>query len=511
MSVFNTMSGQTFTLGSSISSTQTTILLTSFTVPVSGTNITMATMNTSVAYGTLAPGTSSAELISFTGVTQNSDGTATLTGVTRGLDKQYPYAESSSFKQPHAGQTIFILSDAPQVFSQYPAKVNDETITGRFTFPTSGTASAARAGATYAAPVQDTELATKKYVDNTAIFGAPFATTTTAGIVQLPTETQVESGTQIGSTTAQLALPNVSYGARNYAGVATGSGGTTTYTVAMSPTRLALSTGLVVGVIMPNQNTGNATINVDGTGAKSIRLGATGLFAGAFSTNSVVGLQYNGTSFDMIWSSDMISASNTANTVALRRSTGDLAVPTTPTNSTDAASKSYVDAAPSKTLLYQSSIPITLDSSNTNENAFLTKSIVGGTLSTGNVVRVTMYGTWVNNSGTAAVTLRMKYGATTVASLSLTETGSTTQNFSWVFNLYATGATGTQTGKTTFFAIGNNTTPATNASILSSTTTGNATEDSTAAKNFVLSSQFSTTTNAQTININEYTIEALRQ
>jgi len=58
---FNTMSGQSFTLGSSISSTQTTILLTSFLVPVSGTDITMATMNTSIAYGTLAPGTTNSE------------------------------------------------------------------------------------------------------------------------------------------------------------------------------------------------------------------------------------------------------------------------------------------------------------------------------------------------------------------------------------------------------------------------------------------------------------------
>lgn len=136
MATFFTASGQTFTLGSSISSTQTTILLSSFRLPVTGTDITMASMNTSIAYGTLAPGTSSAELISFTGITQNADGTALLTGVTRGLNKEYPYTEDTDFKQPHAGQTIFILSNAPQVFNSYPAKVNAETISGLWTYST---------------------------------------------------------------------------------------------------------------------------------------------------------------------------------------------------------------------------------------------------------------------------------------------------------------------------------------------------------------------------------------
>jgi hypothetical protein len=341
---FNTMSGQSFTLGSSISSTQTSILLTSFTVPVSGTNITMATMNTSIAYGTLAPGTSSAELISFTGITQNADGTATLTGVTRGLNKEYPYTEDSDFKQPHAGQTIFILSDAPQVFYEYPAKRNDETITGRFTFPGGGNASAPYSGTVYAAPTNNLEYASKKYVDDTASFGAPIATTSTTGIVRLPTQAQQDAGTPGDNTNGYLVVPNSGYGARTYLGTVTLSGSTNAYTGALSPTPSAYFTGQFIVATMSSTNTGNATINPSSLGVKNIFMGGTGVFAGAWSTSSQVGLVYDGTRFCVAYISDGVASAATANRVPLRNTTGDLTVPTTPTATTDATSKAYVDS-----------------------------------------------------------------------------------------------------------------------------------------------------------------------
>lgn len=347
---FRTMSGQSFTLGSSISSTQTTILLTSFKVPVSGTDITMATMGTDIAYGTLAPGTSSAELISFTGVTQNADGTATLTGVTRGLDKEYPGTEDSNFKQPHAGQTIFILSDAPQIINTEMAALrNDNTWTGRQTLPQSGTASAARAGAVYAAPTQDTELATKKYVDDTASFGAPLATTTTAGIVEIPTATQLETGILLGETGAGLVVLNAQYGARKILGYNVTGGTPNAYTLDVgSSAPTAYATGQIVGFLASFTNTGNATLNINGLGAKNLFLGSTGLFAGAIATNSYIGAVYDGTQFDIIEGSNLITASATASTLPLRRSTGDITVPSTPTASTDATSKGYVDGLNSK-------------------------------------------------------------------------------------------------------------------------------------------------------------------
>lgn len=126
---------KTYNLGSSISSTATTILLSSFIEPVTGTPYTMALLNTDIVYGTIAPKTTSSEFISFTGITQNANGTATLTGVTRGLAKKYPFTESTAYKLPHAGQSQFIISDAPQVFNEYGALENDEVITGQWEAP----------------------------------------------------------------------------------------------------------------------------------------------------------------------------------------------------------------------------------------------------------------------------------------------------------------------------------------------------------------------------------------
>jgi len=131
---YNPVGGKTYILSASIGSTDTTILLQSFLEPVTNTPLTMANMETDIAYATIAPKTGSSEFISFTGVTQNSDGTALLTGVTRGLSKKYPFTSSVAYKLPHSGTATLILSDAPQVFAQYANKTADETITGLWTF-----------------------------------------------------------------------------------------------------------------------------------------------------------------------------------------------------------------------------------------------------------------------------------------------------------------------------------------------------------------------------------------
>lgn len=126
--------GGTYSLGSAIGSTDTSILLSSFLVPVTEDPITMALLNSSIFYFTIAPKTTSSEFCSATGITQNANGTVLLTGVTRGLNKTYPLTSNVDFKLPHSGQSIVILSDAPQVFAKYAAKENDENITGLWNF-----------------------------------------------------------------------------------------------------------------------------------------------------------------------------------------------------------------------------------------------------------------------------------------------------------------------------------------------------------------------------------------
>lgn len=193
LGAYNISGGSTYRLQSSIGTTNTSITLSSFKEPVSLIPYTMSYLNTSVSYGTLDPQTAVREFISFTGITQNSDGSATLTGVQRGLDSSYPFTASSTLRQVHSGQSIFILSNTPQHYNEYPIKRNTETISGAWTFSST---SQPRLDV-YVAPTNDLYFATKKYVDDTASFGAPAASEITAGIVKLGTGLQIASSTSV--------------------------------------------------------------------------------------------------------------------------------------------------------------------------------------------------------------------------------------------------------------------------------------------------------------------------
>lgn len=192
LGAYNITGGGTYRLQSSIGSTDTTIKLSSFKEPVSNLPYTMSYLNTSVAYGTLDPQQPTrSEFVSFTGITQNADGTATLTGVTRGLARSYPYTASSTLRQTHSGQSIFILSDSPQHFAEYAIKRNDETITGDWLVPN---------------PVNPTSVANRQYVDGQVFGGIGNASETATGTVEIATGLEIASSTTSG-TLGRLAIP----------------------------------------------------------------------------------------------------------------------------------------------------------------------------------------------------------------------------------------------------------------------------------------------------------------
>ena len=282
LGAYNPSGGGTYRLQTSIGSTNTTIYLSSFKEPISLTPYTMSYLNTSVGYGTLEPQQPTrSEFISFTGITQNSDGTALLTGVTRGLARSYPFTASSTFRTSHAGQSIFILSDSPQHFSEYATKQNNETISGTWTFastslprtdgsvtPTgnqfvpvnyantnyvslSTSTSQTIVGAkifstepTVPTPTASTSAVTKGYADALAIAGAPNAGTTTKGIVQEATFAQVQAGTATGTTGARLYINPTSIAglggtiatSTSFASSSMSSGTTTLFTITSTST-----------------------------------------------------------------------------------------------------------------------------------------------------------------------------------------------------------------------------------------------------------------------------------
>lgn len=188
----------TYYLGSSLGSTDTTILLSSFTEPITGLQYTMALLNSSIVYATIGAKTSQVEFISFTGITANSNGTTTLNGVTRGLSRKYPFTTDSAYKLPHAGQSTFIISDAPQVFESFMTLANVEIVTGIKTFATGATPLITDA------PTTSLMAVNKAYADGLAIAGAPNASTVIQGLVQEASVAQLNAGTATGSTGAKL-------------------------------------------------------------------------------------------------------------------------------------------------------------------------------------------------------------------------------------------------------------------------------------------------------------------
>lgn len=146
------VAGQTYTLaGSGVSSSATSFTLLSFKIVPSGHLLITADMG-DIFYLTLEPGNSARqEIVSCTTVTQNSSGTATLSGCVRGLSPITPYTTSTSYQFSHGGGTQVILSNPPQFHNLYPAKANDETITGSWSVPL--------------VPLANANPASKSYVD----------------------------------------------------------------------------------------------------------------------------------------------------------------------------------------------------------------------------------------------------------------------------------------------------------------------------------------------------------
>lgn len=114
-----------FLNGSGIGVVDTTIILSSMQYPNGTTDapapVLMADFGTSdVGYGTLEPETSREENISFTGITQNLNGTASLTGVTRGLKFKFPYDQDLVLRRQHAGGGKFRISNSVQFYNAFP-------------------------------------------------------------------------------------------------------------------------------------------------------------------------------------------------------------------------------------------------------------------------------------------------------------------------------------------------------------------------------------------------------
>lgn len=232
-----------------------------------GIPITISQIGT-VGFGVLEPGNGGQEeSIEFTGITQNSNGSATLTGVTDCAMFQ-PYATTIGLTKSHAGASTFALSNTSCFYNSLFANLlNPNTITGLWSFtgpiPTvSGNATTSlqitnlstvqslianatsgattnllgstntwtgintysqgtvnngsstfNAGATFqtiapnvtVTPTQPNNIANKAYVDATAVFGAPISSNTIRGIGFTASSTQLNG---INATSTPYFIPS---------------------------------------------------------------------------------------------------------------------------------------------------------------------------------------------------------------------------------------------------------------------------------------------------------------
>jgi len=131
MSIKYVQSPTLYLAGAGVVIGATSAVLTSLT-DIYGNILTMTDFG-DLGYITFEPETSNAESATFAGITANSNGTYTLTGLKSSLAKN-PYTETSGLVRGHAGGTKVVVTDTVAFWNTFANKKNDETIDGQWTF-----------------------------------------------------------------------------------------------------------------------------------------------------------------------------------------------------------------------------------------------------------------------------------------------------------------------------------------------------------------------------------------
>src|SRR3990167_9323560 len=183
-----------FLQGSGISATQSTVDLTKFGYTKPDKSYQKFNMGNfgDLGCATVEPGTvGKQEFVSFTGITQNADGTAQLTGISRGLERFSPFSASTTLRTNHTGGTKLILGNSPPCFYENYVTINNaETIESVKTF-------ASTTPPQYDANITATgnQFVSANQLDSTALQGAGTSTEDVLGLVRLADKLQAAAGT----------------------------------------------------------------------------------------------------------------------------------------------------------------------------------------------------------------------------------------------------------------------------------------------------------------------------
>lgn len=430
---------QPFSLaGAGVSIGDTTVTLSSFTQIDGTTLLTMADFG-SIGFATVEPGNGSLEeQISFTGVTQNANGTATLTGVSHVLFTS-PYTATSGFTQTHAGGVTLVISNTSGFYNTFANKGNNELITGAWQFaqlPTSTTST----------PTDLSQLVTLYTLQQATSTGGTNGTTTVKGVFQAATDAQLQAGTVLGSTGAVL--------------VGTGQSHSQTST----PNKVPVANGQ--GVIDPNyiptsspfmwsgQNTFNATTTL---------------------TTSTI-------------ASTTISQANIINSNITASSITNLTVATTTVTNKVASSFPY--------LLSVTTTALVVSNTSSEIAIMTTTTLASSTMGTNNVIRGRIHVSGWQFTTAGVLTLRLKLGATTLITQTFTNStggGIGPMSGGYIdFRLFESGTTAAQSAEmvTSVRDAGVTANSGTSIENAYGTNTGTGTEDTTVNKNLGLTAQW---------------------
>jgi hypothetical protein len=308
----------------------TTVDLSTFN-GIDGTPLTMTNFGTK-GFMTFEPNSGSQEeQISFTGITQNANGTATLTGISNVLFVD-PYTEVSGFAKTHAGGVQCVVSNTSGFYNSFANRLDDDTILNTWTFTLPNYP---QMDSVAIFPTLPTQLVPKAYADSLAFNGAPNASPTVQGLVQEATTSQLNAGTNTGSTGAVLFGSPADFAASIYglqlptagqkaalastttpsasnlyvsetdlqkAGAISGSttGSANAYVFTPSPAVAAYTAGMSFVLKANFSNTGAATLNVSALGAIAIKkYGSVALVANDILSGQEFQVTYDGTNFQL--------------------------------------------------------------------------------------------------------------------------------------------------------------------------------------------------------------------
>lgn len=293
-----------------MTSSQLSMVLT--TVTIQGHAITGADYG-SVLYFTINPGAANMEVVR---ASSNTGSTFTLDK--RGLS-WYGETETelSAYKFAHVAGEPVIVSNPKEIYNQIVDKFTDETIAGVKTFAVSPLVPTPTSGELNAAASVD-------YVNNVAVSGAPNASTGAKGIVQEATQAEIDARTVTGSTGAKLFAPLDKIRASKYSDYVADAGATDAYAITAVPAITAYATGQEFTFKANTVNTGAATLDVCGLGAKALVDSSNNALAtGAILAGMIVHVVYDGTSFRMV-SLPQTSSTNTAGAIPVLNASGQI-------------------------------------------------------------------------------------------------------------------------------------------------------------------------------------------